>query len=311
MVETPICQVALSVTDLARSRAWYQGVGLEAAGGMGPMSGELPAQMLELPELEVNIAWMRARDSMSQLELIEFSRPTPRPLSVDWRPGCAGYGIVGYVVSDFEKTLREFRSTGIAHETTGRQGHRSIWIRDPDGIPVEIMETDPLGLHPCNRDDGKLASIRTITLTVDDLTKAKRFWTAAVGLAACPNMQFSFSAFPASLADSAADWEYEVVKGGSALIRLLRPRNATVLPRAPDYRLSDVGVLNIAVILDSADAFARRCERIKSLGYSFSTDFPMTVGDEAGTIYGHDDQRHSVEIGFVLPGHETKFGWRR
>ena len=78
-METPICQIALSVVDLARSRSWYRQLGLEPSGVMGPLSGDLPARMLDLPELEVQINWLLGRDSMSQLELIHFSRPQPRP----------------------------------------------------------------------------------------------------------------------------------------------------------------------------------------------------------------------------------------
>jgi hypothetical protein len=36
----------------------------------------------------------------------------------------------------------------------------------------------------------------------------------------------------------------------------------------------------------------------------------MTMGD-AAAIYGYDDQRVSIEVGYVLPGHESKYGWKR
>ena len=49
---------------------------------------------------------------------------------------------------------------------------------------------------------------------------------------------------------------------------------------------------------------------MRRLGYTFTTAEPMEMGD-AGTIYGYDDQGVSVEIGFVLPGSEVKYGWRR
>jgi catechol-2,3-dioxygenase len=106
-------------------------------------------------------------------------------------------------------------------------------------------------------------------------------------------------------------WEQEVAKGGTMLLRLLKPRSTTVVPRAADRRLSDRGVLNIALILDDSKSFLALIERLRKLGYPFSAKAPILMGDEAGAIYGHDDQGNSIELGFVLPGHEARYGWRR
>jgi catechol 2,3-dioxygenase-like lactoylglutathione lyase family enzyme len=310
-MESPICQIALSVSDLERSRSWYRQLGLDPTGGMGPMSGELPARMLELPELEVTIGWLAGHDSMSQLELIHFSRPAPRALPRDFGPRYAGYGLMSLVVADFDSVLRRLRATPHEPTITGDRTSRSMWIRDPDGIPVEILEKDPLGLRGPDREPPRLTSIRTITLTVGDLERAKRFWTSAVGLSALPAGDYAFNSFPADLDGGAGDWEQALLRGGSVLVRLLKPRRAAILPRPPGWRLSDAGVLNIAIIVEDPKAFTDLVVRVRKLGYTFTTETPMTMGDNAGTIYGHDDQGTSIEIGFVLPGHEAKYGWRR
>ena len=147
-METPISQVALSVSDRERSRAWYQQIGLEPTGGMGPVSGAHPAQMLGLADLEVHIAWVAGRDPMSQLELIEFSRPAPRPLPEDWGLQYAGYGFIGLVVPDFEKVLRQFRAAGTEHTITGIRNSRSIWTRDPRRSTVGDTGKGSAGLAP-------------------------------------------------------------------------------------------------------------------------------------------------------------------
>jgi catechol 2,3-dioxygenase-like lactoylglutathione lyase family enzyme len=308
-METPICQIALSVSDPDRSGTWYRDLGLEPSGGWGPFSGEFMARMLNLPEAELRLSWLRGRDSMSQLELIHFSRPAPRPLPKDWSLKCAGYGIVGLVVADFDAVLHRLRAAGTAHAITGPVNSRSLWLRDPDGVAVEILEKDPLRLNR-SRDDGDLTSVRTVLLTVADLNKAKRYWTAAVGLSACAPAQYRFNEFPKDLDGGVAAWDQEVVKGGSMLVRLLKPQNATLASRLPDYRLSDLGILNVAAVFDDPKSAAALYERVRKLGYSFTTDAPM-VHEGGSGFYGHDDQGNSVEMGFVLPGHEEKFGWRR
>lgn len=309
-METPICQIALSVSDADRSRAWYRDLGLEPSGGLGPVSGGFLAQMLGLEDPEVCLSWLRGRDSMSQLELIHFSHPAARPLPEDWTPRRSGYGVVGLVVADFDGLQRRLSAAGTAHTVTGPPAGRSLWLRDPDGVALEILEKDPLGPSH-SPDDAGLTSIRTVSLTVPDLSKAKRYWTAAVGLSACAPGQFRFNDFPQDLDCAATVWDQEVLKGGTVLLRLLKPQNAPTAPRLPDYRLSDLGVLNIAAFLDDAESFATLHQRVRKLGYTFTTDVPMVQADHGAGFYGHDDQGNSVEMGFVRPGHESLFGWKR
>jgi catechol 2,3-dioxygenase-like lactoylglutathione lyase family enzyme len=309
-METPICQVAFSVGDLALSHAWYERLGLESTGGMGPLSGAHPAKMLDLPELEVKIVWLRGQDSMSQIELIHFIRPTPLPLPPDWTLKYAGYGMVSFLLPDFEATLSRLRANHQSLAMTGANGTRSMWIKDPDGVTIEILEKDPLGRRNSMREDRDLASIRAITITVADLNKAKRFWIEAVGLSECPAI-LPFNDFPRDVDGGVGDWEQVHLKGDSLIVRLLKPRSTSVIPRSSGRRLSDAGLLNIAVIVDSRHGFEAICTRFTEMGYRFSTDEPMLMGDEAGTRYGHDDQGTSIEIGFVRPGHEAKYGWKR
>jgi catechol 2,3-dioxygenase-like lactoylglutathione lyase family enzyme len=309
-METPICQVALSVSDIARSRAWYERLGLEYTGSQGPVSGELPAKMLDLPEIEARLEWLAGQDPMSQLEVIHFARPGPRPLPRDWNLTHAGYGLVGVVVPRFETVLHEFSAGQRKFALTGEGKHRSLWLTDPDGIPVEIMEADPLGRLGGQGRNPELACIRSVTITVADLDKAVKFWTSGIGLSPWAP-QYSLNRFPAHLAGGEEAWEEVRLKGDSVLVRLLKPRRVPVKPRSADRLLSDAGVLNVAMIFDSAKSFAANVAHVRGMGYPFSLEEPMLMGEDAGTIYGYDDQRNSIEIGFVVPGNEEKYGWKR
>lgn len=310
-MEAPICQVALSVTDLARSRSWYERLGLQFSGEMGPIRGPLPAQMLGLPEVDVRINWLLARDPMSQFELMHFSQPAPRPFARERNLCDAGYGLVGLVVPELDRALCALREADVPHTITESLSNRSIWTRDPDGVPVEIMERDPLGSTRAADGTGHLPSIRFISLTLNDLPRARQFWSTAVGLTVCSPNDYAFTDFPAPLTGGARDWEKEVLKGGTLLVRLLKPRGVPVRAAPPDRRLSDAGVLNIASILDCPDAFAALLERFRKRGYPLSAESAMTMENNAGAMYGHDDQGTSIELGYVLPGHEMKYGWRR
>ena len=310
-MELQICQIALSVADLARSRDWYQRLGLLPLGGRGPTRGEVPARMLELSSVEVNVAWIAGRDPMSQLELMCFTQPIPRPLRPNWTLQAGGYGITGLVIPEFERAVARLHSEGTPLAISGPNGHRSAWLRDPDKIPLQLMEADPLGRLPAATGCEGLASIRTLTLTVADLASAVRFWTTTLGLTLCEPQSYSLSEVPGLFGGGAAHWQEVVLKGGPFLLRLLAPsdREHGLVPE--ERGLHDIGPTNVAVILDDASAYAALLRRFTSHGYRLACSDSMEVGSAAGAMYGRGDQQVSVEMGYVLPGHEESYGWKR
>lgn len=308
-METPLCQVALSVSNLALSEAWYQVLGLEPSGGMPPIAGELPARILELPEVDLRVHWLRGRDPMSQLEVMQYLTPIPRGLPADFGPHYQGYGILSLVVPDFESILERLTATPRWYAITGTPSRRSLWVTDPDGILLEILERDPLGAPDVRVEDATLTAIRAVSLTVPDLGRAQQFWISAVGLTRCSPEDTPFNPFPGRFEVRPHGWEQVLLKGGNLIVRLLKPRDGVAL-RRPAYRICDVGVLNVAAIVDSSDAFRTLIKRVRERGYRFTTEEAMEMGD-AAAVYGHDDQGTSIEMGYVLPGLEAKYGWRR
>jgi catechol 2,3-dioxygenase-like lactoylglutathione lyase family enzyme len=309
-MEASISQVALSVTDRERSLAWYQNLGFEHSGSMGPLGGDVAARLVGLPKVLVRIEWALPRDPMTQFELIQFLEPEPRKLFHERNLRNAGYGLVSIVVQDFSEALAAVRAAGSPATIGGSEGSRSIWTRDPDGVAVEILERDPLGEPPAARGAAHLSSIRSVVLTVEDLKKAKSFWSDTVGLSACAPGQFAFNPFPADLCGGVETWGQETLKGGSMLLRLISPRSAPVIAKPADYRLSDTGILNVAVMFDTRGPFDALLGRFRSKGYPLAVASPMEL-EGGASMYGHDDQGNSVEMGFALPEHVEKYGWRR
>ena len=70
-------------------------------------------------------------------------------------------------------------------------------------------------------------------------------------------------------------------------------------------------MLNVAPVVDDAASFHEIVDRLKQKGYPLAAQTPMKVGEVAAVMYGYDDQGNSVEVGYVLPGEERNFGWRR
>jgi catechol 2,3-dioxygenase-like lactoylglutathione lyase family enzyme len=310
MMERPINQIALSVSNLPESMAWYAALGLEANGGAGPRSGSHYAALWRVPELEGRMEWLVGRNPMSQLELFHFTRPTPRPLRADRSALDEGYGHLGLFIAKFEEQLARFSADGHHPEITGPVGSRSLWVRDPDGIIVELMERDALGAEPVLADGAHLPGIRTISLTVSDLAQAEDFWTSAFGFSRVPEGAYTPNPFP-SLWSGGVQWRESVLKGGSILVRLLAPASGAIIPRPDDYLLTDIGIVNIAAISDSFAAHQQFMDTLHARGFEFAMDEPLSPGPERAVAYGYDPQGNSFETGYLLPGLETQFGWRR
>jgi catechol 2,3-dioxygenase-like lactoylglutathione lyase family enzyme len=310
MMERQINQIALSVSNLAGSMAWYGALGLEATGASGPRSGSESAKMLRLPEVEGSMEWLVGRNPMTQLELFHFIKPSPRPLPAARTARNKGYGSISIFVFAFEQQLERLKTSGGSFEITGGPGCRSLWVKDPDCIPVELMERDVLGSEPVQAEGAKLSGIRAVSLTVSDLRQAENFWTSALGFSPVSADLYGFNPLPSWLSDG-SQWYERVLKGGSILIRLLAPVSGDIIDRPRDYRLSDIGVLNIAAIADSADAHQQFMDVLQASGFEFSAAAPRRSRPDSAVLYGYDPQGNSVETGYLLPGTEGKWGWRR
>jgi catechol 2,3-dioxygenase-like lactoylglutathione lyase family enzyme len=210
----------------------------------------------------------------------------------------------------FEQQLNRLKSSGTPFEITGAPGSRSLWVKDPDRIPVELMERDVLASEPVQADGATLAGIRAVSLTVSDPRRTEEFWTSALGFSPVSADLYAFNPLP-SWWSSGTEWRERVLKGGSILVRLLAPASGDIIDRPEDFKLIDIGVVNIAAIADSAEAHQHFIEALQASGFEFSTPTPLSSGPQSAVWYGYDPQGNSVETGYLLPGLEGKFGWRR
>src|SRR5918996_3416550 len=108
-----LCQIALSVTDLRRTHAWYRdALGFVPAGGTNLFAGPLTTMVQGVPRAASTCWWLVDRQDLFQLELFEFRSPPVRRLPADWRPCDIGYSMVGVHVSDLEGALARLERAG-------------------------------------------------------------------------------------------------------------------------------------------------------------------------------------------------------
>lgn len=116
-----LLHASLLVADLARARAFYEGVL-----GLAPN----PAR----PEMSFDGVWYDA--GQGQIHLIRLPNPDP----VEGRPEHGGrdrHTALG--VAGWEALKQRLDEAGVVY-TLSRSGRRAMFVRDPDGNALELVE---------------------------------------------------------------------------------------------------------------------------------------------------------------------------
>jgi lactoylglutathione lyase len=138
------------VSDLGRSKRFYTEVlGFEVVAEFD-FGDAATARVMGVPEARFTGVFMR-RDGM-RIELIGFTNPPPER---DVRRRAAneiGHSHLSFYVTDLDAALAELRAQGVEIDLATRaslmNGIECCVVRDPDGFPIEIVQTPTLSLLP-------------------------------------------------------------------------------------------------------------------------------------------------------------------
>ena len=135
-----------TVTDLQRSLVFYQDLlGFEVVMAQEKQGGYL-ADIVGYPDAHVKMAHIKAPGSDHHIELFQYVSPGPRP--VDLEPRLVGPTHVCLVVDDlpalYERLLAaevdSFFTPPVAVDTGINTGGFALYMRDPDGIILELFQ---------------------------------------------------------------------------------------------------------------------------------------------------------------------------
>jgi catechol 2,3-dioxygenase-like lactoylglutathione lyase family enzyme/uncharacterized protein YndB with AHSA1/START domain len=300
----PLNQIAFSVVDLRLTERWFrEGFGLLPAGGSRAlMRGPLAANVQGLPRAASTCWWLLGRNSWFQLELFQFERPMAKLMPADFRPSDIGYTRIGIWVEDFDATMNRLAGLGSQPLTApqGERGSRRACVRNPDGVYVEIMEDDPL---PYSNRRGRVdcpAAIRSVTLSVPQLSDAAAFFETGIGLKAS-TVVLHTPEHEALWGLAGATTESRLFDGGEVLIEVVQYRDPVGKPRSHDYRLSDQGILNIAFGVRRKADFDAVYRRAEAFGAQPNCR-PVHLPGAGSVVYVNDPLGFSVEILRTKPG---------
>jgi len=138
------------VADIERSRRFYTEVlGFEVVAQFDFDDADT-ARVMGVPGARFTGVFMK-RDGM-RIEIIAFTNPPPDRSARRRRSNEIGHSHLSFYVTDLDATLRELRTQGVTVEDETRavlvNGIECCVIRDPDGFPIEIVQTPTLTLLP-------------------------------------------------------------------------------------------------------------------------------------------------------------------
>lgn len=324
MAELPLSQIAISVADVQRSQRWYRDLfGFQESGGTNLFVPLLGADRVQgLPDATSVCWWLMDRQEFFQLELFEFAKPTPRPLPTDWRPCDIGYTAVGFHVDDFDATLERLAARRIPRlsEPVGAPGARRVCVRDPDGVLIEVMEDDPRSGEPRPRPYRDVPVVtRFVTLSVPDLDRARHTWVDVLGLTEVADVRLHGPEHEALWGLAGADRESFVLRAGDLFVEVVRYLDPVGRPWPDDYRISDHGLLNIALGLRTFEALTDLVATCAAAGIPANAPPPTTAKPIWSCAYVNDPMGFSIELLYVArpgkkqlvnPFHLVELGFR-
>jgi catechol 2,3-dioxygenase-like lactoylglutathione lyase family enzyme len=131
-----------TVGDLDRSVAFYERLGFERVNRYQE-SGPQTDRGAATENADMDIQLLRHRSGGQMLELIRYLRhPAERAV----RNSVVGSAHLAFVVADMDAAYAKLSNDGVEFLSTpnvDQYGEKWVYLRDPDGIPAELMQPGP------------------------------------------------------------------------------------------------------------------------------------------------------------------------
>jgi lactoylglutathione lyase len=134
------------VADLERSIAFYRDVlGFEIVFAWNPQADYI-RELVGYPDADIHAAILRLPGSDVFLELLEYRNVERAP--VDTRTANPGTAHIAFFVDDLDTLYADLSARGVRSVSTPvtptigpNEGGRAVYMLDPDGIRVELIQT--------------------------------------------------------------------------------------------------------------------------------------------------------------------------
>lgn len=134
--------LSYTVGNIDRSVAFYSKFGFETVNRY-TVDGALIEEAVDAENADLDIQLLHRPDDGLMLELIEYTEQPSERAAHNSRVGAAH---LAFVVSDIHAAYEALRADGVhflSAPNTDRYGELWVYLRDPDGIVLELMQPRP------------------------------------------------------------------------------------------------------------------------------------------------------------------------
>ena len=292
-----LVQVALSCRDLLATRRWYADCfGYLPAGEFDSEAYPEPsvlAALQDLPAASFRVVWAVDAQEFFQLELFQYRAPEARPLP-------AGVAAVRRRLHDTRAPRRGLRCRAPAPGRAGTQplapplgaaGARRACVRDPDGVLVEVMEDNPAGTP------SRAAQVATrfVRASVLDLDRSLAHFVDTLGLER-HEPTLHGPEHEALWGLEGATRRVELLSAGDFWVELAQYEDPRPAPWPDGYRISDLGILNVALGSRNKQEYGAVLDAVRAAGARVNPENDVGYGS---FVYTMDDQGFSVELMYL------------
>jgi catechol 2,3-dioxygenase-like lactoylglutathione lyase family enzyme len=141
---TGVHHVGITVRDIAASVEWYRSMFGLVAGPVNHGEGEALGRALQVPGTVLSFSMIQI--GSTRIEFLQYHEPPGK--SFDRTNGDVGSAHVCFEVDDIDTAYRELQERGAVFNAPpseitegGLAGSRWAFLRDPDGIQLEIWQS--------------------------------------------------------------------------------------------------------------------------------------------------------------------------
>lgn len=287
-----------SVESLNRSIVFYRdtlGLEIRRPPAAPMVLNEALSNLTDTHGAKFRVATFQVPDAGFDLELTEFT-------GIDRTPGMArnqdpGAATLVLTVRDLDRALAAVKKSGATVVTVGGEPlslggkTRSIFVRDPDGMFVELFQPDPLPATSAPAGSNVIGG--RFAMTVKDTEKTLDFYRNVLGFDPKPGGEFAANPMVSKLVD---------VPGAEFRMSRATVPDAMVTWEFVDYKGVDRKPFELRIPDPGSPAFSLKAHNVDELvskvkaagGSVVSTGGPL--GTKSGSIFVRDPNGFPIEL---------------
>lgn len=286
-----IGQVALVTSDMHRTLDFYTTVfELDHVFGTNAFRGEGIDAIQGLTMGAASTQWLLDGRPGFQLEIFQYEHLQSKPLAENNDPEKTGYNRVIIAVTSLEKTLARVNSWfPVSAPVKTNQGDKRSYavIKDPNGVVLELLE------EPSWVADGFSSCIVGVGLTTSDITTLSEDLCDGFGFKEVDENSFDHDHIWNSYTGTL---NHKVFQQGDMYVLASQPE--ITKPRDNDLSLTDIGIMNFAMLFNSHEQFDKYFAAASALGMKPNCK-PMIERGKAQITYNNTREGFSLEMVYL------------